>query len=153
MKITPASIPDVLLVEPRIFGDDRGFFYESFNEREWYKKTGLNTRFVQHNHSRSVKNVLRGIHYQIQNPQGKLVRVVVGEIFDVAVDLRRNSNTFGKWVGQYLSADNKKSLWIRCILWNDVLLNINWPFDGTPIISKKDEQGLSFKDAEVYEHL
>jgi dTDP-4-dehydrorhamnose 3,5-epimerase len=183
MQITPTVISDVLLVEPRVFGDDRGFFYESFNEREWFKHTGLDTRFVQNNHSRSLKNVLRGLHYQIQHPQGKLVRAVIGEIFDVAVDLRRNSATFGKWVGDYLSAANKKSLWIpegfghgfvvvsdvaevvynatdfyspeheRCILWSDDDLRINWPLDGTPLISEKDEQGTSFRAADVYEDL
>ncbi len=183
MRIISTSIPDVLLVEPKVFGDDRGFFYESFNEREWFNQTGLNTRFVQHNHSRSLKNVLRGVHYQIKHPQGKLVRVVVGEIFDVAVDLRRNSATFGKWIGEYLTAENKKSLWIpegfghgfavvsdvaevvykatdfyapeheRCLLWRDDDLNINWPLDGTPITSEKDEQGDTLRDAEVYEGL
>lgn len=183
MQIIQTAIPDVLLVEPRVFGDDRGFFYESFNQRAWYEKTGLNTQFVQNNHSKSLKNVLRGLHYQIQHPQGKLVHVVVGEIFDVAVDLRKNSATFGKWIGEYLSADNKRSLWIpegfghgfvvvsdvaevvynatdyyspeheRCILWSDDELSINWPLDGTPIISEKDEKGTSFRDADVYEEI
>ena len=180
MQITPTGIADVLLVEPQVFGDSRGFFFESFNEREWHKQTGLSTRFVQNNHSRSQKNVLRGLHYQIQHPQGKLIRTVVGEIFDVAVDLRENSATFGKWVGEYLSGDNKKSLWVpegfghgfivlsdvaevvynatdfyepeyeRCILWNDEDLKIAWPLDGAPIISEKDQQGKSFRNADVY---
>jgi dTDP-4-dehydrorhamnose 3,5-epimerase len=181
MRITSAAIPDVLIVEPRILGDDRGFFYESFNERKWHAQTGLHTKFVQNNHSASQKNVLRGLHYQIQHPQGKLVRVVAGMIFDVAVDLRRSSVTFGKWVGEYLSADNKKSLWVpegfahgfvvlsdtaeviynatdfyspeheRCILWSDKDLRIEWPIDGIPQISEKDKQGTLFRDADVYD--
>jgi dTDP-4-dehydrorhamnose 3,5-epimerase len=183
MQISPTAIPDVLLVEPRVFGDERGFFYESFNQRLWAEKTGLNTQFVQNNHSRSVRNVLRGLHYQLQHPQSKLIRAVVGEIFDVAVDLRRNSTTFGSWVGEYLSAENKKSLWVpegfghgfvvlsdvaevvynatdfyspeheRCILWNDNDLCINWPVDGTPLISEKDMRGSAFRAADVYEDL
>ena len=149
MKITQTGIPDVLVVEPQVFGDDRGFFFESFNKEKWRQETGLDLSFVQDNHSRSVKGVLRGIHYQIQQPQGKLVRVVAGEVFDVAVDLRKKSPTFGKWVGEHLSAENFKQIWIpqgfghafvvlsecaeflyrttdfwapeheRCILWND----------------------------------
>ena len=180
MQIHLTAIPDVLIVEPKVFGDERGFFYESFNQREWFKKTGLNCEFVQHNHSRSLKKVLRGLHYQIQHPQGKLVRVVAGEIFDVAVDLRKNSATFGKWIGVYLSADNKKNLWIpegfghgflvmsdvaevlygatdyyspeheRCILWCDDDLGIDWPLDGTPLLSEKDAQGCSFRNADIY---
>jgi dTDP-4-dehydrorhamnose 3,5-epimerase len=183
MQITPTAIADVLIVEPRVFGDDRGFFYESFNQREWLARTGLETLFVQHNHSKSQRNVLRGLHYQIRQPQGKLVRVVVGEIFDVAVDFRRNSATFGKWVGEYLSAENRKSLWLpegfvhgfvvvsdvaevlysatnyyapeheRCILWNDDDIGIDWPIDGSPLLSEKDAQGIPFKDAEVYENI
>lgn len=183
MQVTPTAIEDVLLVEPKVFGDDRGFFLESFNQRVWFEKTGLETQFVQNNHSRSLNNVLRGLHYQIQRPQGKLVRVVVGEIFDVAVDLRKKSATFGKWVGANLSADNKKSLWIpegfghgfmvisdvaevlynatdfyspeheRCILWSDSDLSISWPLDGAPLISAKDEHGSSFRDADVYNEL
>ncbi len=170
MKVTATAIPEVLLVEPTVFGDDRGFFYESFNAREWREQTGLETTFVQDNHSRSMKNVLRGIHYQIEQAQGKLVRVVVGEVFDVAVDLRKSSPTFGKWVGDRLSAENKKSLWIpegfghgflvlsdvaeflyrttdfyaprfeRCIIWNDPEIAIDWPLDG-------NEPLLSDKDA------
>lgn len=160
MKIFPTAIADVLLIEPTVFGDDRGFFYESYNKKEWQELTGLETSFVQDNHSKSAKNVLRGIHYQIKQPQGKLVRVVVGEVFDVAVDLRKSSPTFGQWVGERLSAENKKSLWVppgfghgflvlsesaeflyrtsdfyapqyeRCIVWNDSDLNIDWPLAG-----------------------
>jgi len=181
MKITATAIPDVLLVEPTVFGDDRGFFYESYNEQKWQELTGLQTRFVQDNHSRSAKNVLRGIHYQINQPQGKLVRVVVGEVFDVAVDLRRSSATFGKWVGEYLSAENKRSLWVpegfghgflvlsdsaeflyrttdfyapeheRCIVWNDAEIGIDWPLGGDPLLSEKDKKGTLFSEAEYYE--
>lgn len=169
-----------MLIEPTVFGDERGFFYESYNERAWQEETGLTTRFVQDNHSRSVKGVLRGIHYQIKQSQGKLVRVVLGEVFDVAVDLRKSSPTFGQWVGEVLSAENKRSLWVpegfghgflvtsdaaeflyrttdfyapeheRCIQWNDPDLAVQWPLDGTPQLSGKDEQGTLFKDAEVY---
>lgn len=181
MKITATAIPEVLLVEPTVFGDDRGFFYESYNAKRWQELTGLHTAFVQDNHSRSAKNVLRGIHYQIQQPQGKLVRVVVGEVFDVAVDLRRSSPTFGQWVGERLSAENKKSLWIpegfghgflvlsdvaeflyrttdfyapqyeRCISWKDPEIGIDWPLNGVPLLSDKDAQGGSFSEAEYYE--
>lgn len=180
MKITATAIPDVLLVEPTVFGDERGFFYESYNEQKWQELTGLQTHFVQDNHSRSVKNVLRGIHYQIKQPQGKLVRVVVGEVFDVAVDLRRSSATFGQWVGEHLSAENKKSLWVpegfghgflvlsdaaeflyrttdfyapqheRCIVWNDPEIGIDWPLAGDPLLSEKDEKGILFNQAEYY---
>jgi len=180
MKITATAIPDVLLVEPTVFGDDRGFFYESYNERKWQELTGIQTRFVQDNHSRSSKNVLRGIHYQIQQPQGKLVRVVIGEVFDVAVDLRQSSPTFGQWVGEHLSAENKKSLWVpegfghgflvlsevaeflyrttdfyapeheRCIAWNDPDIGIDWPLDGDPLLSEKDKNGGSLSTAEWY---
>ena len=181
MNITPTAIPEVLLVEPTVFGDARGFFYESYNERKWEALTGLQTRFVQDNHSRSAKGVLRGIHYQIQQPQGKLVRVVVGEVFDVAVDLRRSSPTFGQWVGEYLSAENKRSLWVpegfghgflvlsdaaeflyrttdfyapeheRCIIWNDSDINIDWPLSDAPLLSEKDQKGSLFSEAEYYE--
>ena len=181
MKITATAIPDVLIVEPTVFGDDRGFFYESYNEQKWQELTGLKPNFVQDNHSRSAKNVLRGIHYQIQHSQGKLVRVVVGEVFDVAVDLRKSSPTFGKWVGEHLSADNKKSLWVpegfghgflvlsdaaeflyrttdfyapeheRCIAWDDKDIAINWPLDGAPLLSGKDAEGIAFSSAEYYE--
>lgn len=180
MKVTPTAIPEVLVVEPRVFQDDRGFFFESYNQRAWEEQTGLRTQFVQDNHSRSTKGVLRGIHYQIKQAQGKLVRVVVGEVLDVAVDLRKDSATFGKWVGQRLSAENKKCLWVpegfghgfvvlsdvaeflyrttdfyapeheRCIIWNDPDIGIDWQIDGTPVLSPKDTKGLRLKDAEVY---
>lgn len=180
MKITATAIPEVLLVEPRVFGDDRGFFYESFNQKQWQEKTGLDRTFVQDNHSRSVRGVLRGLHYQIRQSQGKLVRVVVGEVFDVAVDLRRSSPTFGRWVGAILSADNKHQLWVpegfghgfvvlseaaeflyrttdywapeheRCIIWNDPDIGIDWPIGGNPVLSPKDAAGTRFREAEVY---
>lgn len=157
MKVAPTAIPDVMLIEPRVFGDERGFFFESFNQRAFEEATGVTTQFVQDNHSRSVRGVLRGLHYQIQHPQGKLVRVVVGEVYDVAVDLRRSSPTFGKWVGAHLSAQNKAQFWVpagfahgfvvlsesaeflykttdyyapaheKCIAWNDPFLDIQWP--------------------------
>lgn len=174
------SIPDVFLFEPKVFGDDRGFFYESFNENVFAEATGLRPRFVQDNHSKSAKNVLRGLHYQINQPQGKLVRVTHGAVFDVAVDLRKNSPTLGHWVGEVLSSENKKMLWVpegfahgfvvlsetaeflykttdfyapqheRCILWNDPTLNIAWPTDSRPILSVKDAQGLSYINAEKF---
>ncbi|MBC5794413.1 dTDP-4-dehydrorhamnose 3,5-epimerase [Sphaerospermopsis sp. LEGE 00249] len=181
MKIINIEIPDVLLIEPKVFGDERGFFYESFNERVFLDKTGILPHFVQDNYSRSVKNVLRGLHYQIQQPQGKLVRVVVGEVFDVAVDLRKSSPTFSQWVGVHLSAENNHQLWIppgfahgflvlseyadflykttdyyapeydRTILWNDPDLAIAWPIEDEPIISAKDKVGKLFSEAEVYQ--
>jgi len=181
MKIETTDIADVLVIEPEVFGDERGFFFESFNTRKWLTSTGMDVNFVQDNHSRSRKGVLRGIHYQIQQPQGKLVRVVQGEVYDVAVDLRRSSPTFGRWVGDYLSADNKKQLWIpqgfghgfvvlseqaeflyrttdywapeyeRCIAWDDKQLAIVWPIEFPPILSDKDRQGTAFSEAEVYE--
>jgi dTDP-4-dehydrorhamnose 3,5-epimerase len=159
MKATHLAIPDVVLIEPRVFGDDRGFFFESFNQRQFDEAVGRSVTFVQDNHSRSAKNVLRGLHYQIKQPQGKLVRVVQGEVFDVAVDLRKTSPTFGKWVGELLSAENKRQLWVpegfahgfvtlsegaeflykttdyyspqyeRCIRWDDPKLNIQWPVE------------------------
>ncbi len=180
MVVTPTEIPDVLLVEPAVYGDDRGFFYESYNQGAWEKATGLRTVFVQDNHSRSVKNVLRGLHYQIRHPQGKLVRATVGEVYDVAVDLRRKSPTFGRWVGTTLSAKNKRQLWVpegfahgfvvlsdfaefqykatdyyhpeseRTILWNDPDLAIDWPIDGNPVLAKKDTAGLPFRAAETF---
>ena len=180
MKVTKTAISDVLLVEPTVFGDDRGFFYESYNERKWKELTGLDTRFVQDNHSKSSQGVLRGIHYQIKHSQGKLVRVVAGEVFDVAVDLRKSSPTFGKWVAEHLSAENKKMLWVpegfghgflvlsetaeflyrttdfyapeheRCIVWNDPDLNITWPGDEPPLLSEKDAKGSLFTEAEYY---
>ena len=180
MNIIPTDIPDVLIIEPRVFGDDRGFFFESSNERAFAEKTGVVTHFVQSNHSRSVKNVLRGLHYQIQQPQGKLERAVVGAVFDVAVDLRKSSPTFGQWVGCLLSAENKRQFWVpagfahgfcvvsevaevlykttdyyapqheRCVLWNDPDLAIAWPLTGEPVVSAKDQAGQPFKTAEVF---
>jgi dTDP-4-dehydrorhamnose 3,5-epimerase len=180
MQIIITTIPDVLILEPKVFGDDRGFFYESFNERRWRDLTGVDLRFVQHNHSRSTGGVLRGLHYQIQQPQGKLVRVVVGEVFDVAVDLRRSSPTFGQWFGALLSAENKRQMWVppgfahgfcvtsdvaeflylatdyyapeheRCIVWNDPDLNINWPLAAESNVSAKDREGRLFKDADMF---
>lgn len=180
MKAIPLAIPDVVLVEPKVFGDERGFFYESFNQARFEEVIGKPVQFVQDNHSRSVKNVLRGLHYQIQQPQGKLVRVVQGEVFDVAVDLRKSSKTFGQWVGEILSAENKRQIWIpegfahgfvvlsetaeflykttdyyapareRCILWNDATLRIQWPDGVQPTLSAKDAQGKAFNAAEVF---
>jgi len=179
MKLDSSSLPEVLIVEPRVFGDDRGHFYESYNERE-LEKLGLQARFVQDNHSRSARNVLRGLHYQIRQPQGKLVRVTAGEIYDVAVDLRRSSPTFGKWTAAVLSASNRKMCWVpagfahgflvvsdhaevqykttdywapqheRCIIWNDRDLAISWPLKGEPILSQKDRTGLPLKEAELF---
>jgi dTDP-4-dehydrorhamnose 3,5-epimerase len=180
MKATRLAIADVFLIEPAVFGDDRGFFFESFNQAQFEAAVGRKVDFVQDNHSRSAKGVLRGLHYQIKQPQGKLVRVVQGEVFDVAVDLRRSSPTFGKWVGEILSAENKKQLWIpegfahgfvvlsdttdflykttdyyapqheRCIVWNDPELAIDWHFDGKPLLSSKDEQGIVLGKAEAF---
>ena len=180
MNITPTEIPDVLIIEPRVFEDQRGFFFESYNEKIFQEKTGLDVQFVQDNHSRSAQNVLRGLHYQIEQPQGKLVRVVAGEIFDVVVDLRKNSPTFGQWVGSTLSAHNKRQLWVpigfahgfcvisefaevlyktsdyyapqheRCIIWNDPNLAIAWPLQGEPTVSAKDQAGVAFKEAEIF---
>lgn len=180
MKATPLQIPDVIVLEPKVFGDDRGFFFESFNQRVFAELTGVHTPFVQDNHSKSVKGVLRGLHYQIQQPQGKLVRVIAGEVFDVAVDIRKSSPTFGQWVSATLSAENKKQLWVpagfahgfvvtsptaevlykttdyyapafeRGIAWNDPTLNIPWPIKGAPSLSAKDSQGQAFHTAEVF---
>ena len=180
MQATPTKLNDVFVLEPKIFGDERGFFFESYSDRE-FERLGLPTRFVQDNHSKSVKGVLRGIHYQLVNPQGKLVRVLQGEVFDVAVDLRRNSPQFGQWIGEHLSAENRKMLWIppgfghaflvlsdtaefaykasefytpsaeRTLMWNDPDVAIAWPLDGDPIVSAKDQAGHLLKDAEVYE--
>jgi dTDP-4-dehydrorhamnose 3,5-epimerase len=180
MNIIQTAIPEVLIIEPKVFGDERGFFFESYNERQWEEKTGLRTRFVQDNHSRSAKGVLRGLHYQIRQPQGKLVRCAVGEVFDVAVDLRRSSPTFGKWSGALLSAENKRQMWVpegfahgflvlsdaaeflykttdyyapeneRGIVWNDPELGIDWPIEGEPVLSKKDAEAAPFKDAIYY---
>jgi dTDP-4-dehydrorhamnose 3,5-epimerase len=180
LTIVKSEIPGVLVIEPRVFGDDRGFFYESYNERAFADATGIRAHFVQDNHSRSARNVLRGLHYQIRQPQGKLVRVTAGEIYDVAVDIRRSSATFGKWAAVVLSASNKKMCWVppgfahgflvvsdhaevqykttdywapqheRCIVWNDPDLAIPWPLKGEPILSQKDRTGLSLKEAEVF---
>ncbi|MDJ0734002.1 MAG: dTDP-4-dehydrorhamnose 3,5-epimerase [Nostocaceae cyanobacterium] len=180
MHIIETKIPEVFIVEPRVFGDDRGFFYESYNKKAFREKVGITVDFVQDNHSRSTQNVLRGLHYQIQQPQGKLVRVVVGTVFDVAVDIRRNSPRFGEWIGCLLSAENKQQLWIppgfahgflvvsevaevlykttdyyapqheRSLLWNDPDLAIHWPLTGDPILSAKDQAGQPLKTAEVY---
>ena len=180
MKCSPLAIPEVVLIEPNVFGDERGFFFESFNQARFEAAIGRSVQFVQDNHSRSAKNVLRGLHYQIQQPQGKLVRVVQGEVFDVAVDLRKSSPTFGKWVGEILSAENKRQLWVpegfahgfvvlsesaeflykttdyyapqheRCILWNDATLGIAWPQGIQPVLSAKDAKGLPFRESEAF---
>lgn len=180
MKITPTALPDVLLIEPTVFGDHRGFFFEAFNAREFNKQTGLHPDFVQDNHSRSAAGVLRGLHYQIQHPQGKLVRATAGEIFDVVVDVRRHSANFGRWAAMHLSAENKCQLWIppgfahgylvlgdyaevqykttsywqpqheRCIRWDDPALAIAWPTTSAPILSEKDKLGKLLADAEVF---
>jgi dTDP-4-dehydrorhamnose 3,5-epimerase len=180
MQATPTALPEVIILEPKVFGDDRGFFFESFNARAFEEATGLKREFVQDNHSKSAKNVLRGLHYQIQQPQGKLVRVVQGEVFDVAVDLRKSSKTFGQWVGINLSAENKKQLWVpegfahgfvvlsetaeflykttdyyapefeRSLLWNDPVLNIDWPVEEQPKLAAKDVAALTLADAEVF---
>ncbi|MBW4446669.1 MAG: dTDP-4-dehydrorhamnose 3,5-epimerase [Spirirestis rafaelensis WJT71-NPBG6] len=181
MNIEPTNgIPDVLLIEPQVFADNRGFFFESYNQQKFIDKTGINLNFVQDNHSFSKQNVLRGLHYQILQPQGKLVRVVVGNIFDVAVDIRKSSVTFGQWVGYELSAENKRQLWIppgfahgflvlsevaevlykttdyynsqgdRCIVWNDLDLAIDWHLSASPILSAKDQAGKPFAIAEVF---
>jgi dTDP-4-dehydrorhamnose 3,5-epimerase len=180
MNYTRLAIPDVILFEPKVFGDERGFFMESYNQNIFEKAVGSAVTFVQDNHSKSVKNVLRGLHYQIKNPQGKLVRVTQGEVFDVAVDIRKNSPTFGQWVGEVLSAENKKQLWVpagfahgfvtlsdtaeflykttdyyfpeseRCILWEDEKIDIKWLTTEQPILSAKDLRGTSFENAEVF---
>jgi dTDP-4-dehydrorhamnose 3,5-epimerase len=181
MNVIPTAIPDVLIIEPKVFGDERGFFFESYNEKTFREKTGIAASFVQDNHSRSARNVLRGLHYQIKQPQGKLVRVTAGEVFDVAVDIRKSSPTFGKWVGVHLSAENKRQIWVppgfahgfvvlseaaeflykttdywapeweRTIAWNDPTLAIDWPISGDPILAAKDEAGKSFSATEVFE--
>jgi dTDP-4-dehydrorhamnose 3,5-epimerase len=181
MEVITTTIPDVLIIRPKVFGDDRGFFMESFNRRTWREQTGVDVDFVQDNHSRSARGVLRGLHYQIRQPQGKLVRVVAGEVFDVAVDLRRSSPTFGRWAGAVLSAENKLQFWVppgfahgfqvlseqadflykatdfyapeheRAIIWNDPDLGIDWPLPTAPELSQKDRQAPRFRDAEVYD--
>lgn len=181
MKVIPTSIPDVMILEPKVFGDDRGYFYESFNVRAFKQATGLDRDFVQDNHSRSAKNVLRGLHYQIQQPQGKLVRVVEGEVFDVVVDIRRSSQTFGRWIGAHLSAENRKQLWVpegfahgfvvlsdaaqflykttdyyapeheRSLLWSDPTIGIDWPFEDEPKLAAKDAAAATLNVAELFE--
>jgi dTDP-4-dehydrorhamnose 3,5-epimerase len=180
MQATQLSIPDVFLLEPKVFGDDRGFFFESFNQAGFEAAIGHKANFVQDNHSRSAKNVLRGLHYQIRQPQGKLVRVVQGEVFDVAVDIRKSSPSFGQWVGDILSAGNKRQMWVpegfahgfvvlsdtaeflykttdyyapeheRCIAWDDPAIGIRWPIEGAPLLSAKDRQGKLLADAEYF---
>lgn len=180
MNVVKTALPEVLLLEPKVFGDDRGFFFESYNQKTLKEVAGIDTEFVQDNHSRSARNVLRGLHYQIRQPQGKLVRVIVGEVFDVAVDVRKNSPAYGKSVGFNLSAENKRMAWIppgfahgflvlseyaeflykttdywapeheRCIAWNDPELAINWPLTGEPLLSVKDKMGSLLKEAEVF---
>lgn len=180
MLATRLAIPEVILIEPKVFGDDRGFFFESFNQARFEEAIGRKVNFVQDNHSKSVKSVLRGLHYQIQHPQGKLVRVITGEVFDVAVDIRKSSPTFGMWVGEILSAENKRQLWVpegfahgfvvlsdsaeflykttnyyspeheRCILWSDSKIGIKWPTTSAPLLSKKDSAGVSFANAELF---
>lgn len=179
--VTPTAIPEVLVLEPKVFGDARGFFFESFNAQNFSEVTGLDVSFVQDNHSKSSKGVLRGLHYQIQRPQGKLVRVVQGAVFDVAVDLRKSSPTFGKWVGQVLDAQNHKQLWIppgfahgfvvlsesaeflykttdywypeheRSLLWNDVTVGIDWPIDFEPQLATKDTAGKVWSEADLFD--
>jgi dTDP-4-dehydrorhamnose 3,5-epimerase len=178
--VTPTAIPEVLILEPKVFGDDRGFFFESFNQLDFNLVTGLDVQFVQDNHSKSSMGVLRGLHYQIQHPQGKLVRVTQGAVFDVAVDLRRSSPNFGKWVGVELSAENKKQLWVppgfahgfvvtsdsaeflykttdywypeyeRSLLWSDPAVGIQWPLDGAPQLAAKDAAAKTLQDADVF---
>lgn len=181
MQITRLAIPDVLRIEPSVFGDERGFFYESFHQARFEEAIGRQVTFVQDNHSKSAHNVLRGLHYQIRQPQGKLVRVVAGSVFDVAVDLRRSSPTFGQWVGEVLSAENKAQMWVpegfahgfvvlsesaefvykttdyyapeheRCIAWDDPTLAIVWPVSTAPAVSRKDSDGVRFSSADTFE--
>lgn len=180
MNVTPTAIADVLIIEPKVFGDARGFFYESFNQNAFNEATGLNLSFVQDNHSRSAQGVLRGLHYQVKQPQGKLVRVVRGAVFDVAVDIRQTSPTFGQWVGVELSEDNHRQLWVppgfahgfvvlsesadflykttdyyapeheRCIAWNDPVVGIDWPLTVPPSLSAKDQLGVALAQAEIF---
>lgn len=180
MKVTRLSIPDVMLLEPQVFGDERGFFCETYNRRRFADTAGVDVDFVQDNYSRSRRGVLRGIHYQLHQPQGKLVSVVRGEVYDVAVDLRRSSPSFGHWVGAWLSDENRHQLWVpagfghaflvtsdsadfcykvtdyyapehdRCIRWDDPDIAVDWPLDGEPQLSEKDQRGKSLRDAEVY---
>ncbi len=180
MNVVPTALPDVLIMESKVFGDERGFFFESYNARDFIEKTGITATFVQDNHTRSAKNVLRGLHYQIKQPQGKLVRVTAGEVHDVVVDLRKHSAAFGRWTAIRLSVANKRMLWIppgfahgflvvsdyaellykstdywapaheRCIAWDDPTLNISWPLDGALRLSAKDQRGTPFQTAEVF---
>ncbi|HSQ05401.1 MAG TPA: dTDP-4-dehydrorhamnose 3,5-epimerase [Burkholderiales bacterium] len=180
MKVTETALPGVLLLEPKVYGDARGFFYESYNEREFCAQTGLSVRFVQDNHSRSARHVLRGLHYQIRQPQGKLVRTTLGEVYDVVVDIRRASATFGKWIGMTLSETTRQILWVpagfahgflltsdyaevqykttdywapefeRCIRWDDPELRIQWPLSAPPVLSEKDRRGMRLRDAELF---
>lgn len=180
MRFVPTSIPEVVLIQPRVFEDSRGFFLESY-QKQRFAEAGIQHDFVQDNHSKSQQGVLRGLHYQIQQPQGKLVRVIAGEIFDVAVDIRKSSPSFGQWFGDYLSAENKKLLWVppgfahgfyvtsseaevlykttdyyapqweRTLVWNDPTINIDWPLLGTPVLSGKDKQGKLLQEAELFE--
>ncbi|WP_416771353.1 dTDP-4-dehydrorhamnose 3,5-epimerase [Pseudomonas sp. RHF3.3-3] len=181
MKATPTRLPGVVILEPKVFGDERGYFYESFNARAFQEATGLNPNFVQDNHSRSQKGVLRGLHYQMQNTQGKLVRVIAGEVLDVAVDIRRSSAHFGQWVGVRLSGENHRQLWVpegfahgfvvlsdyaeflykttdyytpsaeRTIRWDDPTLAIDWEFEGVPQLSAKDQNGKPLHEADLFE--
>ena len=178
--VVPTELPEVLILEPKVYADARGFFFESFNQRDFEKATGINVTFVQDNHTRSAQGVLRGLHYQIQHPQGKLVRVIEGEVFDVTVDMRRSSPMFGKWAGVTLSAENKRQLWIppgfahgfvvtsstaeflykttdywypeheRSLLWSDPQLGVPWPLSGAPILAAKDAAGKPLSEAETY---
>lgn len=180
MKVTPTTLPGVLVIEPTVFNDARGFFYESFNQKAFNQATGLNETFVQDNLSRSAHNVLRGLHYQINNPQGKIVQVLAGEVFDVAVDLRKSSSSFGRWIGTSLSADNRLQQWIppgfahgflvtsasadvlykttcyhtpqyeRAIVWDDTHIDILWPLDGQPVLSAKDFDAESLSSAQFF---
>ena len=180
MIVTPTVLPEVLVLEPKVFGDDRGFFFESYNRRAFLEATGLDVDFVQDNHSRSAKNVLRGLHYQLEQSQGKLVRATVGSVFDVAVDIRKRSPNFGRWVGVELSAENKKMMWVppgfahgflvlsdfaeflykttdyyapqheRSILWNDPTIGVQWPLTGAPLLSGKDQVAYPLQSAQVF---
>ncbi|MDB1109246.1 dTDP-4-dehydrorhamnose 3,5-epimerase [Pseudomonas extremaustralis] len=180
MNVFATKLPGVLIIEPMVFGDERGFFYESFNARDFAQATGLQQQFVQDNHSRSQRGVLRGLHYQVEHAQGKLVRVTAGEVLDIAVDIRQSSSAFGKWAGVRLSANNNCQLWIppgfahgflvlsdyaevlykttdyysrsaeRCIRWDDPELNIDWQLNGPPTLSAKDQNGDSFRDADLF---
>lgn len=180
MQVTPTALPEVLILEPRVFGDARGFFMESFNARAFHEATGLNVDFVQDNHSRSAQGVLRGLHYQIRQPQGKLVRVTHGRVFDVAVDVRRSSPFFGRWAGVELSAENHRQLWVppgfahgfvvlsesadflykttdyyapeheRSLLWNDPAVGVEWPLATEPLLSAKDRAGVPLAECEVF---